>query len=216
MPEYCDVALPVPLDAVFTYRTGATVPVVGGRVLVPFGQQRLGGVVVRLHDEKPSVKTKEVLEALDPEPLLDAPLRELAEWIAGYYLAPLGEVFRTMLPVMAEVRRIREYRITETGHTELYKAGELGSSRRSQRTPAEQDVEYAVLNHLSDRDAAREVSLRSATGASRALLTGMLRKKWIAWQDVSESRAQKRVEKVVLLKQAEGKLSESQRAIVEA
>ncbi|HTK94353.1 MAG TPA: primosomal protein N' [Terriglobales bacterium] len=215
MPEYCDVALPVPLDAVFTYRVGATAPVVGGRVLVPFGQQRLAGVVVKLHDTKPSVKTKEVLEALDAEPLLDAPLLELAEWIAGYYLAPLGEVFRTMLPVMAEVRRIREYRITDTGHTELYKASEVGSSRRSQRTPAEQDVEYAVLNYLSDREAAREASVRSATGASRQLLAGMLRKKWIAWQDVSESREQKRVEKIVVLKSGEGKLNDGQRQIVE-
>ena len=215
MPEYCDVALPVPLDAVFTYRVGATAPVVGGRVLVPFGQQRLAGVVVKLHDIKPSVKTKEVLEALDAEPLLDAPLLELAEWIAGYYLAPLGEVFRTMLPVMAEVRRIREYRITDTGHTELYKASEVGSSRRSQRTPAEQDVEYAVLNYLSDREAAREASVRSATGASRQLLAGMLRKKWIAWQDVSESREQKRVEKIVVLKSGEGKLNDGQRQIVE-
>ncbi|MDP9269034.1 MAG: primosomal protein N' [Acidobacteriota bacterium] len=216
MPEYCDVALPVPLDATFTYRVAATAPVVGGRVLVPFGQQRMAGVVVRLHDDKPSVKTKEVLEALDAAPLLEAPLLELAEWIANYYLAPLGEVFRTMLPVMAEVRRIREYRITDVGHTELYRASELGSSRRSQRTPAEQDVEYAVLNHLSDREVARETALRSATGASRALLAGMLRKKWIAWQDVSESREQRRVAKVVVLKQVEGKLNDAQRTIVEA
>lgn len=216
MPLFCDVALPVPLDAVFTYQVGSTAPVVGGRVLVPFGQQRMAGVVVRLHDETPTVKTKEVLEALDAAPLLDSALRELAEWIAGYYLAPLGEVFRTMLPVMAEVRRIREYRITELGHEALYKASEVGSSRRTQRTPAEQDVEYAVLNYLSDRESAREGSLRAATGASRALVSGMLRKKWIAWQDVSEARAQKRVEKVAVLKQAEGKLNDAQRTIVEA
>ena len=216
MPEFCDVALPVPLDATFTYRVGATAPVVGGRVLVPFGQQRMAGVVVKLHDTKPNVKTKEVLKALDAAPLLDAPLLELADWIAGYYLAPVGEVFRTMLPVMSEVRRIREYRITDTGYTELHRASEVGSSRRSQRTPAEQDIEYAVLNYLSDREAARESALRTATGASRELLSGMLRKKWIAWQDVSESREQKRVEKVVVLKQVEGKLNDGQRAIVEA
>jgi len=215
MPLFCDVALPVPLDAVFTYQVGPTAPVVGGRVLVPFGQQRMAGVVVRLHDDKPSVKTKEVLEALDAAPLLDAPLRALAEWLAGYYLAPLGEVFRTMLPVMAEVRRIREYRITDLGHEALYQASEVGSSRRTQRTPAEQDTEYAVLNYLSDREAARESSLRAATGASRALLAGMLRKKWLAWQDVSEARAQKRVEKVVVLKQVEGKLNDGQRSIIE-
>jgi len=53
MPEFCDVALPVPLDMVFTYRVSAeATPVVGGRVLVPFRQQRLTGIVVELHDRK--------------------------------------------------------------------------------------------------------------------------------------------------------------------
>ena len=46
------------------------------------------------------------LEAvLDEEPLLSDHLLDLAEWISQYYLAPLGEVLRGMLPLMAEVRR---------------------------------------------------------------------------------------------------------------
>jgi primosomal protein N' (replication factor Y) len=50
MPEFCDVALPVPLDMAFTYRVPAdAAPVVGGRVLVPFRQQRMSGIVVELH-----------------------------------------------------------------------------------------------------------------------------------------------------------------------
>ena len=54
MPEFCDVAVPVPLDAVFTYRLNGTQPVVGGRVLVPFREQRLAGIVIemRVADEQ--------------------------------------------------------------------------------------------------------------------------------------------------------------------
>src|SRR5437868_10148121 len=59
MPDFCDVAVPVPLDTVFTYRIPeGMAPVVGGRVLVPFRQQRMSGIVVALHDRKPSVQTK--------------------------------------------------------------------------------------------------------------------------------------------------------------
>jgi primosomal protein N' len=106
MPEYCDVALPVPLDMVFTYGVSPeATPVVGGRVLVPFRQQRLTGIVVELHDRKPSVKTKSILSVLDAAPVFDEQLLRLGRWIADYYLAPLGEVFRTMLPLNAEVRR---------------------------------------------------------------------------------------------------------------
>ena len=91
MPEFCDVALPVPLDMVFTYRVAAdAVPVVGGRVLVPFRQQRMTGVVVELHDRKPAVPTKSVIGVLDPAPVLDELLLRLARWISDYYLAPLG------------------------------------------------------------------------------------------------------------------------------
>ena len=46
MHRFCDVALPVPIDQAFTYAVQADVPVVGARVLVPFGGQRLVGVVV--------------------------------------------------------------------------------------------------------------------------------------------------------------------------
>ena len=65
MPEFCDVALAVPLDMAFTYRVPAeSAPVVGGRVLVPFRQQRMTGIVVELHDRKPSVTTKKLISAM--------------------------------------------------------------------------------------------------------------------------------------------------------
>jgi primosomal protein N' (replication factor Y) len=49
MPEFCDVALPVPLDLVFTYTVpDGMQPVVGGRVLVYFRQQRMSGIVTAL------------------------------------------------------------------------------------------------------------------------------------------------------------------------
>ena len=65
------------------------------------------------------------LEAvLDDEPLLGEPLMELAEWIAQYYIAPLGEVLRAMLPLMAEVRRTVYYRITDLGRDMLASAME--------------------------------------------------------------------------------------------
>src|ERR1700678_512540 len=155
MPEFCDVALPVPLDMAFTYRVSAdAAPVVGGRVLVPFRQQRLTGIVVELHDRKPSVKTKTILSVLDVSPVLDAQLLRLGRWIADYYLAPLGEVFRTMLPLNAEFKRGSAYRITAEGRMALHLAGTSGSSTRSQRTPEEQAAEFRVLDYFALREGA--------------------------------------------------------------
>ena len=61
MPLFCDVALAVPLDMVFTYAIPVGMePVVGGRVLVPFRQQRLSGIVVELHDRLPQVNARPI------------------------------------------------------------------------------------------------------------------------------------------------------------
>ena len=169
MPEFCDVALPVPLDLVFTYAVPEGMqPVVGGRVLVPFRQQRMSGIVTALHDRKPEVKTKNVISVLDSAPVLDEQLIQLGQWIADYYLAPVGEVFRTMLPLGAEFKRAIGYRITEEGHMALHLAGMSGSSARSQKTPEDQLAEFRVLDYLAEREMTREESLRAATRASRA------------------------------------------------
>ncbi len=204
MPLFCDVALAVPLDMVFTYAVPPGMePVVGGRVLVPFRQQRLSGVVVELHDRPPQVKTKKVIEALDLSPVLDEQLLKLGKWIADYYLAPLGEVFRTMLPLSAEFKRAITYRITDEGRLALHLAGMSGSPARSKRTPEQQLVEFRVLDYLAEREGVREESLRGATRVAKALLAGMARKKWIAREDVSAARDAARVVKVAVLRGGE-------------
>jgi primosomal protein N' (replication factor Y) len=276
MPEFCDVAVPVPLDMVFTYRVPAdAAPVVGGRVLVPFRQQRMTGIVVELHDRKPSVAAKTILTALDATPVLDEQLLQLGRWIADYYLAPIGEVFRTMLPLSAEFKRSIGYRLTNEGQMALHLAGMSGSSARSRRTPEEQAAEIRVLDYLAgcipENDGApeseegkhgvgktaagkngagkngagkngvgkgtasvvpsepaadwtlapegtalvREEALRSATRVSRAVLAGMVRKKWLAREDVSAPRDATRTIKIAALKSAEGKLNDNQRLLVE-
>jgi primosomal protein N' (replication factor Y) len=121
MPACCEVALPVPLDRVFTYavREGQR-PQRGARVIAPFRNEKLIGVVTALNAQTPPDIEVRYLEAvLDEEPLLSDRLLKLAEWMAQYYLAPLGEVLRGMLPLMAEVRRTVYYRITDLGRDVL-------------------------------------------------------------------------------------------------
>src|SRR5579862_5299323 len=230
MPLFCDVALAVPLDMAFTYAIPEGMePVIGGRVLVPFRQQRLSGVVVELHDRVPqanaaSVKIKNVIEVLDLSPVLDEHLLKLGKWISDYYLAPIGEVFRTMLPLSAEFKRAIAYRITDEGRLALHLAGASGSPARSKRTPEQQLVEFRALDYLAERDNVAEGSLRNATRISKALLAGMARKKWIAREDVSAARDAARLVKVAVLRGAEEpnaatpnpkKLNDNQRTLID-
>jgi primosomal protein N' (replication factor Y) len=216
MPEFCDVALPLPLDIVFTYGIPVEMePVVGGRVLVPFRQQRMSGVVTDLHDRKPKVQTKNLIRVLDSAPVLDEQLIRLGRWIADYYLAPIGEVFRSMLPLGAEFKRAIGYRITEEGQLALHLAGMSGSSARSQKTPEDQLAEFRVLDYLAERDMTREESLRTATRVSKAILSGMMRKKWIIREDFSETRDAARTVKMAVLKSVEGKLNANQQILID-
>src|SRR6266851_3134210 len=226
MPLFCDVALAVPLDLVFTYAIPPGMePAVGGRVLVPFRQQRLSGIVVELHDRPPQVltsqrtasqvKIKKVIEALDLSPVLDEQLLKLGKWIADYYLAPVGEVFRTMLPLSAEFKRAVEYRVTDEGRMALHLAGTSGSPARSKRTPEQQLVEFRVLDYLAERESVREESLRGATRIAKTLLAGMVRKKWIAREDVSAARDAARMVKVAVLRTVEGRLNANQQTLID-
>ncbi|QHS50644.1 primosomal protein N' [Edaphobacter sp. 12200R-103] len=201
MPQFCEVALPVPLDQTFTYMVNGTVPLVGARVLVPFSGQKLMGVVIRVHTETPAedIEIKPIQQVLDDAALLPDELMELARWISQYYLAPLGEVLRGMLPLGAEVRRHFIYSITEIGRKVLYDGAERGASRRSRLSPEEQNREYSVLNYLDNGEAAKMSALRSATGANKALLDGMVRKKWLLRQAIAEERDARRLVKVAVL-----------------
>ncbi|HEY3929232.1 MAG TPA: primosomal protein N' [Candidatus Koribacter sp.] len=214
MARFCDVALPVPLDANFTYKIEGADPAVGARVMVPFRQQKLSGVVVKVHDDPPPVEAKLVLSVLDSDPVLNEQLIELGRWIASYYIAPLGEVFRTMLPLGAEFRRATGYRITDKGQEALYAGAEVGSSLRAKKDTEHQMLEYSVLNHLAGGEVIREQSLRSATGASREVFRTMTAKKWIAREDLSAVRDASRTVDVAVLKEVNGKINANQQSIL--
>jgi primosomal protein N' (replication factor Y) (superfamily II helicase) len=113
-----EVALPLPLPPL-TYRAPAHPEVSlrpGVRVLVPVSRRRLTGVIVGTPPEAPEgVEVREVLEVLDAEPVLTTELLSLARFTAAYYLAPIGEVLRSMLPPDLEPWGRQRVRLTDRG-----------------------------------------------------------------------------------------------------
>ena len=99
---YADIILPLPLEGIFTYSVpdGMTAAVMPGmRVVVPFGRsKKYIGVVLRTHGEKPSFDVKDILSLPDPHPIVTGLQLRLWQWIADYYMSPLGDVFKAALP----------------------------------------------------------------------------------------------------------------------
>jgi primosomal protein N' (replication factor Y) (superfamily II helicase) len=233
MPLYCEVALPVPLDRTFTYsvREGQR-PRRGSRVIAPFRNEKLIGIVMQVTDTPPADFEARAIEAVLDEdtqqdarpdaegqgsgtPLLSEALLSLAEWIAQYYLAPVGEVLRGMLPLGAEVRRTVYYRISDLGRDILASSieeqsgiafgGHSSPAPRRARTAksalaADQHaVTRRVLERLVSGDPVKVSTLRTATGAPLPVLATMLRKKWILRETAAAERDARRTERIAVL-----------------
>ena len=162
-PGFCDVSLPVPMDQAFTYSLPETLRhrvKRGCRVTVPFGMRTLTGVVTRVHNKPPEMELKPVLRLLDQEPVLDEELLWLGAWISHYYCAPLGEVLRTMTPLGGEMRKSKQYSLTDLGRDAIRQLL-LG-------TPT-QDPAVEILRLLEFRPLSAGSIIRKVPGADRTL-----------------------------------------------
>ncbi len=100
---YIDVVLPLKLWKNFTYEVSVdefSFLEKGMRVAVSFGKQRLQtGIVYKKHNDKPlHYDTKPILHIIDNEPIINEYQWSLFEFIASYYLSPLGLVIKAALP----------------------------------------------------------------------------------------------------------------------
>lgn len=95
--------MPLPLDGTFTYAVPPQMEkqtAFGCRVLVPFGRgKQYVGVIARQHDQQPEgYEVKNILQVIDAQPILLPGQYRLWQWIADYYMSPIGEVYKAALP----------------------------------------------------------------------------------------------------------------------
>jgi len=140
VPQIFRVALDTPLRRLFDYlppRSGTAPPAVGARVRVPFGRQRLVGVITGLadHSDVPAARLRPILEVLDATPVLDGGLGKLLHWAAEYYHHPLGEVLAGALP------RALRLGASSVAREELSIVGKRMAQAIAPRQPANDDIE---------------------------------------------------------------------------
>ena len=132
------VALAVPLPRFFDYLyLPDLTPIVGGRVLVPFGSQKRVGIVVDLpaSSDVAKEKLKPIIDVLDAESLFNSTTWDWLAWSANYYRAALGDVLFQALPVKlrhgeSAVKNDRTFwRITDLGKQAL----ESGKLKRAKK-----------------------------------------------------------------------------------
>jgi primosomal protein N' (replication factor Y) len=157
-PIYCEVALPTPLRRVFTYLVPERFrddELVGRRVVVPFRTRSLVGVVLAFtHAPAEVEKIREISDVLDDSSALTPALIELGRWVSRYYVAPIGEVFRALLPPVIDVQKTREYLLTDLGRKRLalgWAAPSIGPTDASGKDKADDRV---LESFARDKDGA--------------------------------------------------------------
>ncbi|MCH8550415.1 MAG: primosomal protein N' [Natronospirillum sp.] len=116
------VAVFCPLHQTFTY-SGPSGLQRGQRVRVPFGSRQLGGVITDTLALAPEgIRLRALTDVPDEHPMLPADNCALAEWLARYYHAPIGEAYELCLPAAARpglalpaARTIRHLSLTPRG-----------------------------------------------------------------------------------------------------
>lgn len=180
LPRVFRVALDMPLRRLFDYLAPAAAshspPEPGMRVLVPFGRQRLVGVIMATagSSEIPAERLKPILKVLDTRPVLDAPALGLLEWASEYYHHPIGEALATALPkalrLGASAIEAQELWIaTAEGH----EAHGKGEPRRAAKQ--RQLLEYLVAHPSVTGDALKEAMPNWRDSARQLIARG-----WIA------------------------------------
>jgi primosomal protein N' (replication factor Y) len=196
-PPFCNVALPVPLRTTFTYAVpeplrGTLQP--GSRVLVPFRNKTMVGVVVELAESTPyGTKIREITRVLDFVPALTPQLIRLAQWIAGYYLAPAGEVFRAMLPPLTELKSQRQIVLADAGReaVDSLSGGELSHGLTSR--------EAAFLAKLKKKKGMLPLGAAARLGVETSALHRLQRRGLIEIRETVQGR-NRRTQRVIAWK----------------
>jgi primosomal protein N' (replication factor Y) len=179
-----DVAVMTGIRNTLTYLVPDSVVVEPGqRVQVPLATRKATGIVLRAGSTlPPGIAARPILRVLDTEPVLTPELLELGLWIADYYVAPIGEVYRAMLPLRADTRRARSIRLSELGQQKLQ---EINQTKEGPFGPAGD-----LLNYLATRGSVSVQVLRQKFFEAFLLA---LKEKWLIIDEVERERTQRQV-----------------------
>jgi primosomal protein N' (replication factor Y) (superfamily II helicase) len=201
-PQVFRVALDMPLRRVFDYlppknpappdaiATGAAsigaskmaAPAIqpGVRVRVPFGRQRLVGIVLETggSSDLPSERLKSILEVLDPRPILDTAALGLLLWAAEYYHHPIGEVISAALPKALRLGA------SSSNTEERWSATAQGREAHQQGDPKRAPKQRKLLEFLVAHDGSTADTLTENVPNWRDAARALIARGWIGSLEV--------------------------------
>ena len=102
------------VDKIFDYNCRVDGVVAGSRVIVPFGNTKVEGIVINVKNtsDYPIEKLKNVLRALDDEPAVTIELLELMRYMKSVYHLPSASILRLFLPSEMRKGKVKQKLVT--------------------------------------------------------------------------------------------------------
>ena len=140
---YYDIAVGLPIRQCFTYKSKDDIKK-GTRVIVPFGNKTLIGIVVKKIASSESLKgLKEIVSIPDDYTCFDKSIFETILWASDYYHHPIGEVFLSFVPTL--LRKTNDKVIRTSNEESEYK---LNNEDKNFKLTKEQSVSLSKLNKI--------------------------------------------------------------------
>lgn len=179
-PNFVNVALPIPMRQLFSYQLPEGMQVNdGARVLVPFGNRQLVGVVISQASESTFdvSKVKVIISVIDKHPEINAKHLKFIQQCASYYHHPIGDVISHALPtVLRQNQPVPKQAITVWQLTPLAKAKGLAELLTSISKSAVKQSQ--LLTFIAKQDTLSWPEIRTA-GYSKSQLSALTDKKFI-------------------------------------
>ena len=169
------VAVDVPLSQLFDYRIDPRdEPVPGDRVLVPFGNRRVVGLVAETANASDvSVeRLKTISRVLRDAPPLSADDLRLLHFGAEYYHYPLGQVVMNALPQRLRSASARDPQVLS------FEITTEGMSANMDALPARAAAKRKVLSALKESHALTIAELRDVAPSASAAIKDLLARGW--------------------------------------
>ena len=123
----------------------------GHRVLAPLRSRKVTGVVLETAPSFPGTNghLKPILELLEPRPLFDRAHLQMMEFLANYYMVPLAEVYRSVIPAVARVESRLMYKLA---HAARFRCGRPRSPTPNEKSSSAREASDQLASDCASSD----------------------------------------------------------------
>ena len=160
------------VDRVFEYLSDETIKV-GSRVLVPFGNKTVEGIVIGFKNSSdyPSEKIKSIISLIEDTPVLTEETLRLAKYVKDEYFCTMAQALRLLLPSEMRKGKIKEKFTNFVKIADDFHESEISSLRKS----AVKQKEALVFLSKGGEHLLSEINEKFGSAAVKALaLRGLI------------------------------------------